>query len=124
MVAINPSKSKATIWTALVVTAGAGDVNSGSQDIRSTFGAIAHRKITNGATGPTIEATMKTQLSPDGTRWYDFGTALAGGTANALVTSDSTELPPPVMFARNVVGGNTAQNVTADADLSRLDSLQ
>ena len=120
---INPSKSATSLWSGQVLTAGAGDIFSATVKLDPTYGAIAHLKITNGATAPTVEAEIFVELSAEDLRWYEFGTSLKGGTVNNAVTSDSVEIPDKAIFMRLKAGRNTVQNVTIDADASKLDQL-
>ncbi len=120
---INPSKSATSLWSGQTLTAGAGDIFSSVVKLGAAYGAIAHRKITNGATPPTVEAEIFVELSAEDLRWYEFGSSLKGGTVANAIASDSVEIPDKAVFMRLKAGRNTVQNVTADADASRLDSL-
>lgn len=120
---INPAKSATSLWSSQVLTAGAGDIVSETVKLDPAYGAIAHRKIINGATPPTVEAEIFVELSAEDLRWYEFGSSLKGGTVADAVTSDSVEIPDKAIFMRLKAGRNTVQDVTADADASVLDSL-
>lgn len=120
---INPSKSATSLWSGQTLTAGAGDIFSAVVKLSAAYGAIAHRKIRNGATPPTVEAEIFVELSAEDLRWYEFGSSLKGGTVANAVTSDSVEIPDKARFMRLKAGRNTVQNVTADADASVLDSM-
>ncbi len=120
---INPSKSATLVWSGQSLAAGAGDIFSSVVKLGDSYGALPHRKITNGGTGPTVEAEIFVELSADNSRWYEFGSSLKGGTAANAVTSDSVEIPDKAIFMRLKAGRNTGQAVTVDADASVLDSL-
>lgn len=107
------------------MTAGAADTTSAAQDLTGSYGAQLDIKLTNGATGPTIAAQVQIQVANDaaGTLWTNFGGALVGSTANNGVVSWSVDLPIGVAAVRLVSGSNTGQNVTLDADISKVTSI-
>ena len=105
------------------LAAGGADIFSSVVKLGASYGAIAHRKITNGGIGPTVEAEIFVELSADQSTWSEFGSSLKGGTAVNAVTSDSVEIFSKATHLRLKAGRSTDQAVTADADLSVLDSL-
>lgn len=75
-------------------------------------------KITNGATGPTVAATVQVEVSPNGTDWYSYGDPITGSTVANAVVSGVVQLPAQgFRYVRISAGGNTVQNVTVDAHL-------
>lgn len=81
-------------------------------------------RILNGATGPTIGCTASVDLSPDNGTTIYIG---AGGQFTAGVTNsaeyDGAFPDFAGWYARVVFSGNTAQNVTGQADFMTLDSI-
>jgi hypothetical protein len=100
----------------------AGTYTSGSPftstevDISAAHGATFDVSITNGATGPTVGASVQLQVSHDGgTTWVDRGYPLLAGTASSAVYrwtfyADSAEAGD----VRVAAYGNTGQTVTLD----------
>jgi hypothetical protein len=107
------------------MTAGAGNVTSSTIDLTGSYGTQLDIQLTNGATGPTIAAQVQIQVAADsgGTLFVNFGGALVGSTANSAVTSWSIDLPIGVGAVRLVSGSNTGQNVTLDADYSKVTAI-
>lgn len=117
------SKTNTQLANGVTLTAGAGDTTSSAVNATAKYGAILNVKLTNGATGPTIPAQVQPQVSEDNSKWYNYGPALIGPTANSAVRSWSVPIDPSVQYIRTVAGSNTAQNVTLDVDCSVIDSI-
>jgi hypothetical protein len=122
------TKSRTSIWSAQTLTAGAGNTTSSVIDLTGSYGAQVNINLTNGATGPTAAAQVQVQVanvynagSP--TLWTNFGGAIAGVTSNNGVSYASVEIPIGVAAVQLVAGGNTGQNVTVDADISRVTAV-
>ena len=109
----------------------AGSTTRGTADLRTSLGGLLTIKITNGATGPTVQAQANILVAHNtgstptaasaGTDWktvYQVG----NGTANNTVGEWSYVVPPGAMHIEVEVTGNTAQSVTCEAFLSRVDS--
>lgn len=110
----------------------AGATTRGTADVRGSLGGFVTLKITNGATGPTVQCEGRvlvahtTGATPTaasaGTDWktvWRFG----GGTANNGVTeSGAIELPFGTQHVEVEFIGNTGQAVTVEAVLTRVDS--
>lgn len=123
-----PTKSRTSIWSAQTLTAGAGNTNSSWIDLSAVFESQVDIKLTNGATGPTIAAQVQVQVADDynsgaPTLPVNFGGALIGGTANSEVDYFSVTIPIGVAAVRLVAGSNTGQNVTVDADISKVTAI-
>lgn len=116
------TKSVTVVHNNVTLTAGAGDTTSSSIDLVDGYGAIAHIKLTNGATGPTVAAQTKVQLSPDDSNWYDLVT-IAGETANSAVRQANVVIPPEAKYARFVSGSNTGQDVTLRVEVSEISAI-
>lgn len=119
------TKARTSINSGTTMTAGAGDVNGTGQDLTGSYGAQLDIKLTNGATGPTIAAQVQIQVAADsgGTLWTNFGGPLVGPTSNNGTASWSIDLPIGVAAVRLVSGSNTGQNVTLDADISKVTAI-
>lgn len=101
----------------------AGSTTRGTVDLRGKFGAVVTMKITNGATGPTVQCEGRVLIAHNsgstptaasaGTDWKTFF-VFGGGTANSGVTEQTVVLPP-CCHAEVEFTGNTAQSVTVEA---------
>ena len=111
--------------TAIVASASnaAGATTRGTIDLSAAYGGIVTMKITNGATGPMVQAegrvlishadTLPTAASA-GADWktiWRFG----GGTANSGVTEQSFTFGPEIRHLEVEFTGNTGQAVTVEA---------
>ena len=97
----------------------------GTMDVRTKYGGIVTMKITNGATGPTVQCQGRVLIShaegatptaaSAGADWktiWRFG----GGTANSAVTEQSFVFGPEVSHVEVEYTGNTLQAVTVEAE--------
>lgn len=111
----------------------AGATTRGTVDLRTKQGGLLTIKLTNGGTGPTVQATCNILVAHDagamptaasaGTAWktvWSFG----GGTTNSAITEQSWDVPPGVMHLEVEVTGNTGQAVTCEAFLSEISDAQ
>jgi len=107
----------------------AGSTTRGTVDLRTAYGGFLTAKITNGATGPTVQCTCNflvahtASATPTaasaGSDWktvWSFG----GGSANAAVTEQTWDIPPGVMHLEVEFTGNTGQTVTVESFLSEV----
>jgi hypothetical protein len=123
-----PTKTRTSIWAAQTLTAGAANTNGSWIDLSAVFESQIDIKLTNGATGPTIAAQVQVQVADDynagsPTLVVNYGGALVGGVANSEVDYFSVTIPIGVAAVRLVAGSNTAQNVTVDADISKVTAI-
>src|SRR4051812_11621965 len=88
-------------------------------NLTTAYGGLVTAKITNGATGPTIAASVKIYTSGDNSNFKLYAT-LTAETTNNGVYEWAVLLPPPTMYARVDVTGNTAQTITCEAFLQEL----
>lgn len=113
------TKTPVTILASTSVPAGtaaAAPVTGAAVDVRSFADGEWAYKITNGASAPTVPATLVLQTSHDGTNWYDYFTV--GGAAGASgISSGSVAMSAGVMFARAIAYGNTTNAVTVESYL-------
>lgn len=110
----------------------AGSSTRGTADLRTAQGGLLTVKVTNGATGPTVPATVNILVAHDagatptaGAAGADWKTiwSFASSTGNNAVTEQSITIDPGVMHLEVEVTGNTAQAVTCEAFLSEITSV-
>jgi len=107
----------------------AGSTTRGTVDLRTAYGGFLTAKITNGATGPTVQCTCNflvahtASTTPTaasaGSDWktvWSFG----GGTTNSAITEQTWDVPAGVMHLEVEFTGNTAQTVTVEAYFSEI----
>lgn len=116
-------KANTQLANGVTLTAGAGNTTSSAADLTVKYGAVVNVKLTNGGTGPTIAAQVQVQVSEDNSKWYNYGPALIGDTANSAVRSWTIVIDAAVQYVRTVAGSNTGQAVTLDADCSVISSI-
>jgi len=119
------TKSRTSIYSAQTLTAGAGNTTSSWIDIDTAYGAILNVVLTNGATGPTVAAQVQIQVANDTahTLIVAYGLPLPGSTTNNDIVPYSVILPKEIVAFRLVSGSNTGQNVTLDADYSKVTGI-
>ena len=110
----------------------AGSTTRGTADLRTAQGGLLTVKVTNGATGPTVPATVNILVAHDagatptaasaGSDWKTIW-SFAASTGNNVVTEQSITIDPAVMHVEVEVTGNTAQAVTCEAFLSEITSV-
>lgn len=124
------TKTPRTIISAGTTNA-AGATTRGTLDLRSTSGGMLTIKLTNGATGPTVQAVANILIAHSsastptaasaGADWktiWSFG----GGTTSNAVTEQSMVVDPGIMHLEVEVTGNTGQAVICEAFLSEITS--
>lgn len=109
----------------------AGSTTRGTADLRTAQGGMLTVKVTNGATGPTVPATVNILIAHDagatptaaaaGADWKTIW-SFAASTGNNAVTEQSITIDTAVMHVEVEVTGNTAQGVTCEAYLSEITS--
>lgn len=112
---------------------GAGSTTRGTVDLRTKQGGLLTVKLTNGGTGPTVQATCNILVAHNsgatptaasaGTDWKTIW-SFVGGTTNSAVTEQSMDVSPGVMHLEVEVTGNTGQAVTCEAFLSEITDAQ
>ena len=127
---MNPTKNPRSIVASGNNAAGA--TTRGTLDLRTAFGGLLTARITNGATGPTVQGVCNVLVAHNsgatpaagsqGTDWkllYTFG---GGTTANAL-TEIPIQIPQAVMHVCVEFTSNTGQAVTVEAYMSEVTSI-
>ena len=108
----------------MTLAAGQSGTTSSGVTLDAGYGAILHVKLTNGATGPTVAAQVQVQVSADAIEWYDMGGPLVGGTtANGVYDWGGVPVHIGIEWLRVAASHNTAQAVTADADISEVTAV-
>lgn len=110
----------------------AGSTTRGTVDLRTAQGGLLTVKVTNGATGPTVPATVNILAAHNagatptaaaaGADWKTIW-SFAASTGNSAVTEQSITIDPAVMHLEVEVTGNTGQAVTCEAFLSEITSV-
>lgn len=99
-------------------------------DLEATYGGLLTIKMTNGATGPTVQCTCNILVAHNatvpaagsaGADWKTLYTIGGGVTANA-VTEMAIPIDPSIMALEVEFKDNTGQNVTVEAYMSELTS--
>ena len=122
------TKVRSSIWSAQTLTAGGGNTSSSVIDLTGSYAAQIDIKLTNGGTGPAQPAQVQVVVGNDynagsPTLPTNFGGPMQGSTANSGVAYFSIEIPIGVQSVQLVAGSNTVQNVTVDADISKVTGI-
>lgn len=107
----------------------AGGTTRGTLDMRADHGGMLTMRITNGATGPTVQCEGRVLIAhndgatptaaSEGADWktlFRFG----GGIAANAVTPTSFDVPAGVQHLEVEFTGNTGQAVTVEAFMSEI----
>lgn len=115
------AKSKSVIVASASNAAGAA--TRGTLDVSSKYGGIITMKITNGATGPTVQCEGRVLISHEdvlpaaasaGAGWKTVWRFGGGIVANA-VTEQSFQFGPEVRHVEVEFTGNTGQSVDVES---------
>jgi hypothetical protein len=109
----------------------AGSTTRGRLDLQSALGGIVTLKITNGATGPSVQCEGRILISHNatmpaaGSAGTDWKTVyrVGNGTANSTVGEWSYSFGPEVMSLEVEFTGNTGQSVTIESYASEVTSI-
>ncbi|MDD3952216.1 MAG: hypothetical protein PHW59_13960 [Desulfobacterales bacterium] len=107
----------------VTLTAGAADHTSSVWTLDDGYGGQLFIKVTNGATGPTIAATVQVWASPDNSNWYKLGGELGSTLGNAIISTWSIPIGIGVEFVKVVSGSNTGQNVTIRVEGTEISAI-
>lgn len=116
------TKSLSTIIAAAASNAAAGTTTGTAVDLTTKYGGVITGLITNGATGPTVQATAFVEISGDNVNWKEFY-QVGGGVTASTITPYSCDIAPGIMYARVRVTGNTGQAVTCEAFMQVLATI-
>jgi hypothetical protein len=128
------TKTPRTLIAAATSNAAGATTEGTPVDLRTKQGGILTAKITNGATGPTIQATIQVLIahnsgaSPtgaaEGTDWKLIYELPGGVSANAISRIKGLPIDAGVMHLHVRCTGNTGQAVTCEAFLSEITDAQ
>jgi hypothetical protein len=126
------TKATGTLIAAATSNSAGGSTEGTPLDLRTTHGGILTGKITNGATGPTVQAVMQVLIAhndgstptgaAEGTDWKLIHQIGGGVTANDVSRLRGIVIPPGVQHLHVRVTGNTGQAVTCEAFFSKISS--
>lgn len=115
------TKASGTIFASTAV--GAAVTNTGSSvNLTAVYGGEFVWKITNGASAPTTPPTMKIQVSPDATNWYDKY-IISGDITASSVNSGSYPCPVGVMYARTVCTSGATNGSTFECLMEQVTAV-
>lgn len=131
MTTATANKAARTLIAAATSNAAAATTR-GTLDLRTAFGGLLTIKITNGGTGPTLQALANVLVAHNagatpaaaaaGADWKSIYQVGNGVAANA-VGEWSIPIDQSVMHLEVEITGNTGQAVTCEAYLSELSSI-
>ena len=131
MTTATATKAARTLIAAATSNA-AGATTRGTVDLRTAFGGLLTVKLTNGGTGPTLQAEARVLVAHNtgstptaagaGADWKTIY-VVGNGTAANTVGEWSIPIDQSVMHCEVEVTGNTGQAVTCEAFLSELSSI-
>ena len=122
------SKTARTIVAS--VSNAAAATTRGTIDLEVTYGGYLTLKITNGATGPTVQCTANVLIAHNatvpaaasaGADWKTL-TSFGGGTTANAVTEIAIPIDSSILALEVEFTGNTGQAVTVEAYMSELTS--
>lgn len=130
------SVTTVNLTSATLIAAGTsvavGTPQRAARDMTTKHGGILTAKITNGGTGPTVQAVVTVYISHaattpavggEGVDWKTFAVMGGGGTVANAVTPMSLVLPP-CRHVQVEISGNTAQAVTGEAFITDYTNLE
>lgn len=131
MTTATATKAARTLIAAATSNA-AGATTRGTVDLRTAFGGLLTVKLTNGGTGPTLQAEARVLVAHNtgstptaagaGADWKTIY-VVGNGTAANTVGEWSIPIDQSVMHCEVEITGNTGQAVTCEAFLSELSSI-
>ena len=131
MTTATATKAARTLIAAATSNA-AGATTRGTVDLRTAFGGLLTIKLTNGGTGPTLQAEARVLVAHNtgstptaagaGADWKTIY-VVGNGTAANTVGEWSIPIDQSVMHCEVEITGNTGQAVTCEAFLSELSSI-
>ena len=116
------TKSLSTIIAAATSNAAGATATGTAVDLTVKYGGTITGIITNGATGPTVQAVAYVEISGDNTNWKELY-QVGGGVTASTITPYSCDIAAGVMYARVRVTGNTGQAVTCEAFMQVLATI-
>ena len=131
MTTATATKAARTLIAAATSNA-AGATTRGTVDLRTAFGGLLTVKLTNGGTGPTLQAEARVLVAHNtgstptaagaGADWKTIY-VVGNGTSASTVGEWSIPIDQSVMHCEVEITGNTGEAVTCEAFLSELSSI-
>ena len=131
MTTATATKAARTLIAAATSNA-AGATTRGTVDLRTAFGGLLTIKLTNGGTGPTLQAEARVLVAHNtgstptaagaGADWKTIY-VVGNGTSASTVGEWSIPIDQSVMHCEVEITGNTGQAVTCEAFMSELSSI-
>lgn len=131
MTTATATKAARTLIAAATSNA-AGATTRGTVDLRTAFGGLLTVKLTNGGTGPTLQAEARVLVAHNtgatptaasaGTDWKTIY-VVGNGTVASTIGEWSIPIDQSVMHCEVEITGNTGQAVTCEAFMSELSSI-
>ena len=131
MTTATATKAARTLIAAATSNA-AGATTRGTVDLRTAFGGLLTVKLTNGGTGPTLQAEARVLVAHNtgptptaagaGADWKTIY-VVGNGTSASTVGEWSIPIDQSVMHCEVEITGNTGQAVTCEAFMSELSSI-
>jgi hypothetical protein len=131
MTTATATKAARTLIAAATSNA-AGATTRGTVDLRTAFGGLLTIKLSNGGTGPTLQAEARVLVAHNtgstptaagaGADWKTIY-VVGNGTSASTVGEWSIPIDQSVMHCEVEITGNTGQAVTCEAFLSELSSI-
>lgn len=131
MTTATATKNARTLIAAATSNA-AGATTRGTLDLRTAFGGLLTIKLTNGGTGPTVQAVANVMVAHNSGATPAAGSAgstwktihqIGNGTTASYIGEHSIPIDQSVMHLEVEVTGNTGQAVVCEAYLSELSSI-
>jgi len=115
------TKNKRTLFASGAIGAGATQALT-EIDLSTALGGLLTVKITNGASGPTTNTTVKIYIG-HATGEKKLFQQVVAGTTNNEVYEWTFEIPPAAMFVGGDIIAGATNGITAEALLSELTSI-
>lgn len=108
------TKTKRTLIASGTSNAAGATTSAAEWNLSAAYGGLLTVRVTNGATGPTVAASVVVYVGSASGEKRTL-TTLAAPTTNGAVTDFAVDVPPAAMFVNLDVTGNTGQAVTCEA---------
>jgi len=112
---MSTATKNARTFQASATNTAAGTTTGTAVNLTTALGCSITGKITNGATGPTVACDFVVEVSNDNSTFHEAFRAPAGVANNGVYHFPPVVLSADIMYARTKFTGNTAQNVTVEA---------
>lgn len=121
------TKTKVSLEVSTTVSAGSGDIYTGSSnDLSTALGALITASIINGATPPSAFDYVVDASAAAAGPWFEISRT-ANSTTGSATTFFTVVAPTAAMYLRirlNVPSGSSTEDVTLNAEIHELTSIQ